>query len=123
MIALVVIGGAAIDQGRGVGRIELDRLVEIGHGLVDVAFEHIGHAAIGVRPGQRLVRHLAGLDQGGAAADLHSERKLVCHVSAPRDLRLQLRRRRRDRNRRCQNGCGAGKGAPCHSRHESRSPG
>jgi hypothetical protein len=51
---LVVIGVAAIVEGRGVADVEPDRLLVVGGGLHDVALVAPGEAAVAV--GQRVLR-------------------------------------------------------------------
>ena len=70
MLAFGAVGDAAIVEGDGVARVELDGLVVVLDGAVVLAFGAVGDAAIAEGDGEVVLRFLARLDHGGAAADL-----------------------------------------------------
>ena len=70
MLAFSAVGEAAIVEDDGEARVELDGLVVVLDGVVKLAFDAVGETAIVVGDGEVTIRCPAGLDHGGAAADL-----------------------------------------------------
>ena len=101
VLAFIAVGSAAIVEDVGVAGVELDGLVEVLDGAVVLAFIAVGGAAIVEGDDEVVLRYLARLDHGGAAADPKVERNTVrLGGHAPRQG-LRLLRIRRIETGRC----------------------
>ena len=69
VIALAIVREAAVDVCVGFGRVQPQRLVIIQNGALVIFFREISDAAVVKRGRQILGGFLAGLNEGGAAAD------------------------------------------------------
>ncbi len=92
-------GAAAVVVRKGVFRIELDRLVEVLDGVVEIALHVAGIAAVVVGNDEVLSAPLPGFDRRRAAENHLIGREGISSIPAPVDLLLGLRHGLRQRQR------------------------